>query len=64
MIGVRANKENMLSVAVPAAMPTCMEEKALVMEKALARSTRKVSEAMSKPIDRFFHPIRPLCFNV
>ena len=31
-------------MAVPAAMPpTCMEEKTLVMEKALARSTRKVS---------------------
>ena len=29
----------MLSIAVP----SCLEEKALVMEKALARSTRKVS---------------------
>ena len=38
----------MLSVAV-AAMPSMMEEKALVMEKALARSTRKVSADPSIP---------------
>ena len=57
----------MLSVAV-AAMP-CMEEKTLVMEKALARSTRKVSELVrragkpQRPQRSILHH-RPIVFYV
>ena len=47
----------MLSVAV-AAVPSMMEEKALVMEKALARSTRKVSA------DRSLLPYPPIVVEV
>ena len=54
---VLKGKREMLSVAV-AAMPSMMEEKALVMEKALARSTRKVSA------DRSLLPYPPIVVGV